>query len=216
LGRDEERARFAAIAQAEKEAILEQFYDPQTKSFDSDTQFCLSFALKLKLIPQKDVPQVLEKLIKDIRDHGYHLTTGILGTRYVMEVLRDHDQQETAMKLILQKDYPSWLDIIRERTTLSERWDGRGSQNHCMFGSVDGIFYSMLAGIQVDEQIVIDPYPAKELNRVQAKVCFGDGAIEVSWKRQEEKINLSIDITGSREALFGGQTLTAGHYDFTL
>ena len=216
LERNEEFCRFSAVAAEEKRAILARFYDPETNSFDDNTQFSLAFALKLKLIPEETVPQVLEKLLQDIRDRDYHLTTGILGTRYVMEVLVEYRQQETAIKLILQKDYPGWLALIQGKTTLSERWDGRGSQNHCMFGSVDGIFYRMLAGIRVGECIEIDPYPAKELDRVCAKVCFGDGEVGVSWRRQGEKILLSLDITGSREVLFRGKMLAAGHYEFLL
>ena len=216
LGRDEEKARFEAIALAEKQAILDRFYDPAAKSFDADTQFCLSFALKLGLIPEADEEAVLDRLVSDIEAHGNHLTTGILGTKYVMEALASHGKYQTAMNLILQKTYPGWLDLIKGRTTLAEDWKGGGSQNHCMFGCVDAIFYSTLAGIQVDEEITINPCFPKELSQVNARTRIRGGNISVSWTRLADEIHLILDISGPVSVIWRGDRLGAGHYEFIL
>ena len=196
LGRIEEQKTYEILQKNVKKAILARYYDADKKTYDDNTQFALSMALKLGLIPKEDEPAILERLVNDIEKHENHLTTGILGTKYTMEVLRDFGRQDIAMKLILQKTYPSWLNFIQGRTTLPEAWDGSGSQNHCMFGSVDAIFYSMLTGIRVDEEIVIEPYFAKELQYAEAVVELGNGTIRVHWKREENALTTSVTITG--------------------
>jgi len=216
LGKDELKLRFEEIKENVRAAILDKFYNTETKVFDDNTQFSLSFALKLRLIPTEDTEDVVNNLTQDIKNHDYHLTTGILGTKYVMEVLRDNNKQDVAMKLILQNTYPSWLNLIENKTTLSERWDGTKSQNHCMFGSVDGIFYSMLAGIKVDEEITISPYFADEINEVNAEVELANGSIGVSWERTENEIDLTITIKGDIEVKYNSEVLTSGIHYFKI
>ncbi len=212
LGRDHQKQHYISVAEQEKAVILDRFYDAENKGFDNNSQFSLSFALRLGLIPDQDERAVLERLIADIKAHDYHLTTGIFGTKHIMEVLKDKGEYETAMRLILQDTFPSWLELIRDKTTLSERWDGGGSQNHCMLGSVDSIFYSMIAGIRVDEQIEILPVICDKVGTVKAKVSIGNGQIFIN--RESDKLILDID--GVPDVFFKGNPLNSGHYEFSI
>ena len=214
LGRDS--SDIAELIEAEKRIILDTFYDAENVTFDGNSQFSLSFALKLGVIPEKDIPEAIKKLVRDVEAHGYHLTTGILGTKYIMEVLRDSGRCDVAMKLLLQDTYPSWLDMTRGKTSLPEQWDGGKSQNHCMFGSVDAILYSMLAGIRVDKEIEIKPYFADEVNLVCASTKLKNGKISVKWTREDGKISLLIKVEGNVEVKYGDSELTAGKYEFIL
>lgn len=214
LGRDS--SEIAELIEDEKRIILDTFYDTENVVFDGNSQFSLSFALKLGIIPEKDVPTAVEKLVRDVEAHGFHLTTGILGTKYIMEALRDAGRCDVAMKLLLQDTYPSWLDMTRGKTSLPEQWDGGKSQNHCMFGSVDAILYSMLAGIQVGEKIEIKPYFAEEVNRVCASTRLKNGKISVKWTRSDGKIQLLINVEGNVEVKYGDSKLTVGEYEFIL
>ena len=162
------------------------------------------------------MPTAVEKLVRDVEAHSYHLTTGILGTKYIMEALRDAGRCDVAMKLLLQDTYPSWLDMTRGKTSLPEQWSGGKSQNHCMFGSVDAILYSMLAGIVVGKEIEIKPYFAAEINRVCASTELSAGRIAVEWTREDGAITLSVEIIGSLSAVFKGQMLREGKHIFTI
>lgn len=204
------------LIENEKMIILDTFYDPETVTFDGNSQFSLAFALKLGIIPEKDIPKAVEKLAADVEAHGYHLTTGILGTKYIMEVLRDHDRGDVAMKLILQDTYPSWIDMTREKTTLPEQWDGGKSQNHCMFGSIDGIFYSMLAGIKVDKTIEIAPYFAKGISYVRAYTKLGCGNLSVEWTRTDGAVTLIINIEGDLRVKYTDKILSKGQHSFII
>ncbi len=214
LGRDS--SELAKLVEEQKKIILDTFYDADNVIFDGNSQFSLSFALKLGIIPENDVESAVEKLCANIEAHGYHLTTGILGTKYVMEVLRDTGRCDIAMKLLLQDTYPSWLDMTRGKTTLPEQWDGGKSQNHCMFGSVDGILYSMLAGIHVDKEIEIVPYFAAEVDHVCASTTLAGGKITVEWTRKDSNIELRIKIEGGLEAKYAAEVLGAGEHIFKI
>ncbi len=212
LGRDSQKQHYISVAEQEKAAILDRFYDAENKSFGNNSQFSLSFALRLGLIPDQDKQAVLERLLADIKAHDDHLTTGIFGTKHMMEVLKENNEYETAMRLILQDTFPSWLDLIRDKTTLPERWDGGGSQNHCMFGSIDSIFYSMIAGIRVDERIEILPVALDKVGSVKAKVSIREG--QLSIERTSDKLILDID--GVPDVFFKGVSLKSGHYEFSI
>ncbi len=202
LGREEDILKYSSLANQSRTAILEKFYHAKEKIFDNDSQFSISFALFLDLIPAEDISCMVSKLIADIEANNVHLTTGILGTKYIMEVLHRYHRNDIAWKLILQKTYPGWLHLIRDRSTLSENWNGTGSHNHCMFGSVDAILYKMLAGIHVDESIIITPYFPAELNFVKAGVSYADGQVLVEWNRTNTFVSLQIHVTGKRDVYF--------------
>ena len=222
LHRDEEKARFTAITEAERAAILSRFYDAEGKGFDDNTQFSLAFALMLGLIPAEDEQAVLARLVDDIHAHDDHLTTGIFGTKFLMSALEAYGRYDVIMRLLLQRTYPSWLNMIEGRTTLPERWDGgmaaKGkSQNHCMLGSVDSILYSVLGGIRVlDDRIAINPYAAKELGHVRAKANIAGGSVTVEWKRTPEGIVLDVDVCNLGDVFYGDRHLTPGHHSFIL
>ena len=105
---------------------------------------------------------LVDHLVDDIYHRGTHLTTGIFGTLFVMEVLRKYQKLDVMVELILQDEYPSWLDMLKNNTTLTETWDGNDlSRGHCMFGSVDSQIHMSLSGIVInhmdDEVITINP-----------------------------------------------------------
>ena len=142
------------------------------------------------MVPIDKRESVWRELIDDIVVvHGNHLNTGIVGTKYILNVLTENGEADLAFKLVTQTTYPSWGYMIREgATTLWERWEslteeGMNSQNHIMLGTVDAWFYKYLAGIQVDpnfpgwERIVIKPYPVKGLNFAGASLKTFRGLI---------------------------------------
>ncbi len=96
-------------------------------------------------------------LVKDIEAHQYHLTTGFLGTPFLMFVLDDNQRPDVAYKLLLQDTYPSWGYMVRKgATTWWERWNGdtgdpaMNSYNHYAFGSVMAWVFRRVAGIDSD------------------------------------------------------------------
>lgn len=146
------------------------------------------------------VPQVLRhlacaKLADDIKRRGMRLSTGFLGTPYLLDVLSNNGQTDVAIALLLQTEYPSWGYMIRKgATTMWERWNSdvgdlsMNSYNHYAFGAVVGFMYRRLAGISPIaagfRRIDIDPIYDARIGDVRSyyESCLGRIATEVRGK----------------------------------
>ena len=192
------------IATDEEWRVIDQHLAGQ---FAVRSQTGHALALYLGLVPEEQKAAVIQGLVQDIIVmHGTHVNTGIIGTRYLFDVLSDNGHAELAFKLATQTTYPSWGYMIKEgATTLWERWEyltdlGMNSQNHIMLGSIDAWFYRYLAGIQRDpsspgwQHIVIKPHVLGDLTFVSASVNTPKGLIAVSWTKQHDAFLLDVTI----------------------
>ncbi len=120
----------------------------------SQTSYVL--ALHMNLLSQAQRAVAAEKLVEDIKAHDWHLTTGFLGTPYLMIELSNSGHSDVAYRLLLQTTYPSWGYMIDHgATTMWERWNGdqmmgdpsMNSYNHYAYGAVAEWLYRYAAGI---------------------------------------------------------------------
>ena len=191
---------YGKILQQMGAKLLKLYYKPSKKRFGDGTQFSTAIALISELIPSKDVDAVFKNLVADIVVlNNTHLTTGIFGTWMVMDLLKKFGRQDIAVALMLQKTYPSWLNMLEDNTTFTETWSGReASFNHCMFGSVDAQLYKVLGGIVLDslaeQYITISPYFARECGYVKAKVHTQYGDVVSEWIREDGSIRLIVSL----------------------
>jgi alpha-L-rhamnosidase len=181
--------------------------------------------LYLDMVPAGSKQQVLGRLLHGIiAEQDYHLDTGILGTRYLLDVLTDYGHEDVAFKIATQKTYPGWGYMVGEgATTLWERWEkitggGMNSHNHIMLGSVDAWFYHTLAGISCEEagwkSMRIKPPVLAGLEGAQASIKTVLGDASVYWRKTSESLVLRFQIpVGSRATvhipmLWDQQTIT--------
>ena len=170
-------------------------------------------ALYSEIVPDDKRKTIWRELIDDVVVvHGNHLNTGIIGTKYILDVLTENGEVDLAFKLVTQATYPSWGYMIREgATTLWERWEslaeeGMNSQNHIMLGTVDAWFYKYLVGIQVDphfpgwRKIIIKPYPVKDLNFASASLETFRGLISSAWRKDVNSFFLQVSIPANSQA----------------
>jgi len=161
--------------------------------------------LYLKMVPENKERKVVSTLIEAIKEEfDYHVDTGIIGTRYLFDVLTEYGYPEVAYKMITQKSFPGYGYMISEgSTTLWERWEkleghGMNSQNHIMLGSVDTYFYKALAGIKSTDsgwkRLKIKPFIAGDIKYATATLMTIRGKIHVSWEKKREILNLKIRI----------------------
>lgn len=208
LGKDADARNYTELAEAIRQPYHAHYFDPAAHDYEAGSQCSNAFPLFLGIVPAAERLAVLGNLLDDIlkRNEG-HLTTGILGTKYMMELLNLSGHGDIAYLLANQTGYPSWDDLIQQRTTLSEHWNQSGSNNHVMFGSVDTWFYRYLAGIQVDptgpgfEKIIIKPYVPPDLSHVKAAVQTLKGEVVSEWKCGEDTFHLKTDIPVNATAL---------------
>jgi len=199
--RETGREEIANLADKIKTAYNKKYFNPKTNQYENGTQMSNAFPLFLNIVPETHKEAVLKNLIDDINvNQNGRLTTGILGTKYMIEALTETGRADVAWQLIKQKEHPSWLDMLKNRTTLSERWTLRGSNNHVMFGSIDTWFYRILAGINIDnkqpgfEHIIFKPTIAQDLTFVDAGVNTIRGKISSRWDFSDGNFRLRISV----------------------
>jgi alpha-L-rhamnosidase len=161
--------------------------------------------LALGMVPadrRQDAVEMLLQAVEKIADN--HVDTGIVGTRYLLEVLRDTGHAETAWKVATQTSYPGWGYMAAEgATTVWERWEklagqGMNSHNHIMFGTVDAWFYRTLAGIVPVEpgwrRVRVQSWPVGELRHAGATVGTVHGPLGVRWERGGGRFALELEV----------------------
>ena len=144
-------------------------------------------------------------LVKDIEAHQYHLTTGFLGTPFLMFVLDDNQRSDVAYKLLLQDTYPSWGYMVRKgATTWWERWNGdtgdpsMNSYNHYAFGSVMAWVFRRVAGIDSDatgagfHHLTIKPHFDAGLPQMHAEYDSAYGTVMTDWNRATSRFEVKI------------------------
>lgn len=200
--------RYGRIIPASYNAVASELSPHLLRFFGDSSQTSNVLPLFLDLVPHDCVEKVLDTLVEDIifrRD--YHLATGIIGTRYILETLSKYGKMEVAYKIASQSTYPSWGYMIREgATTLWERWEplaggGMNSHNHHMFGGgIESWFFKVLAGINVRldgpgfEKILIKPHIIDDLNHVSASIYTVRGLVYVQWFKEKGEIRIELEI----------------------
>lgn len=211
LGKSDEAKRYSQLSSRIKEAFNKKFL--LDDHYATGSQTCNVLPLFLDMVPEDKKKAVLKSLIDDIVVlHDNHLNTGIIGTRYILDVLTKYGKVVLAYKLATQRTYPGWGYMIQEgATTIWERWEylaggGMNSHNHIMFGSVDAWFYKVLAGINVDSagpgfrRIIIKPYIVGDLKYVSASVKTIRGMVSSSWARDENSLVLNVTLPVNTQA----------------
>ena len=191
-GRTEAAERYARMRANIGTAFAKEFVKADgTVGNGSQTSYVL--ALRFGLVPVERRVSAGQHLAADIRGRGMKLSTGFLGTPYLLDVLVDVGQVDVAVSLLLQAAYPSWgYMLAKGATTMWERWNGdvgdigMNSYNHYAFGAVVGFMYRRLAGIAPAapgfRRIEIDPVYDQRIGPVQARYdsCVGRITTKVS------------------------------------
>lgn len=195
LGKTAAAEAYDSWAEHVRVAIVRRFYDAGRATFGSQTGNAL--ALEFGVAPKDDEARVVERLVQDIRGRDMHLTTGIMGLRYVFDVLSRYGHGDMALALFHQDSYPSFGDMLaRGATTLWEGWGepehdvthGARSLNHAMMGGFDNWFYVTLAGMKPDESqpgfrhVNLQPEPPPGLAWVRAWHMTPHGRLASAWR----------------------------------
>ncbi len=211
LGHAADAERYARLAEDIRAAYLARFFDPATGKAGPATQASQSFMLYLNLAPTESRPAVLDVLLEDLRRRDGHLSTGIFGTKYMLDALSREGHAGAAGAIVNQRTFPGWghmLDL--GATTLWEHWkfsDNTYSHNHPMFGSVSEWFYRWLGGIQPDpaavgfDRIIIRPQMVSGLEWVRCAYDSARGRIVSNWQLAGGRLRMEVEIPVGATAL---------------
>jgi len=217
LGKREDAARYASLAEDIREAFQREFITASGR-VGSNTQTAYALALSFGLMPEGQEQQAAERLAQDVRAFRNHLTTGFLGTPLLCSSLSDHGQIDVAYALLNQDTYPSWLyPVTMGATTIWERWDGimpdstfqdagMNSFNHYAYGAIGEWLYRVVAGLEVDPEepgykhVRIQPRPGGGFTYARASLDTMYGLTASTWEIQDGRFHLSVAVPPNTHA----------------
>jgi alpha-L-rhamnosidase len=212
LDRTEDADTYYDLAEDIKEAFIRKYLIPNTGKFDTlTTQITQVFALWYELVPEGEKEMAFDVLINEIlQKHNGHLSTGIFGTKMLFDVLRKHNRNDVAYKVVSQRDYPGYGYMLENgATTLWEHWHlpEQNSLNHPMFGSVSEWFYRSLLGINPRydacgfDKIYIKPYIVGNLSSANGVYRSVRGDVKSGWDINSGLLNMDFLIAPNIDAI---------------
>ncbi len=205
LGKSEDARHYSGLAASIKTAFNAKFYDSETHLYATGSLTAQSCALYQDLVPEANKPAVVEALIAEIENQGYHMDVGILGAKYILNALAENGRADVAYQMLMQKTWPSYGYWIEQNaTTLWEEWNGDQSRNHIMFGDVSAWFYKYLAGIQATspgfKTIRLQPHILGDLTAARATYNSAQGTIVSDWKLENGTFHWQVTIPANTTA----------------
>ncbi len=211
LGHNEDADQYQHLAAEIQTAYLAKFFNPTTGQVGPGTQASQAFALYLNLVPVAQRPAAIQFLLNHLGGTPEaHLTTGIFGTKFLLDVLARENHGDVAAELVSQTRGSGWGAMLENgATTLWEHWqksDNTYSQNHPMFGSVSQWFYHWLGGIQPApdaigfNHIIIRPLIPNCLDWVRCHYDSVRGTIVSNWSRTGQKVTMDVTIPANTHA----------------
>ncbi len=202
LGKKDDAEKYGRLADAIRAAFQARFV--VAGKVGQGRQGEQLFGLYHRLIPAADRPAALALLKRNIEEKGGALTTGIFGTKYLLEVLSTEGMEELAGKIVARREFPGWGYMLdNDATTLWETWkpsDNTFSQNHPMFGSLEEWFMKHVLGIAPAEdavgfdRITIRPQAVAGLSWARGAYRSVKGPVRVEWNLVDGKMKLALEL----------------------
>ncbi len=201
LGRQQDAARFSALAENVKRAY--RFTCTKDGVITSDRQCEYVRPIAFGLLEEDEARNAADTLNELVIRNGYHLNTGFLSTPDLCRVLAQYGHTDTAYRLLLQDTCPSWLyEVKKGATTIWETWDGvredgtvHDSLNHYSYGAVCGWLFDGVCGIRYEAgKLSICPHPHPSLGHASAEWRAPAGVSRSAWEYRENRLIFDFSV----------------------
>ena len=228
LGKTEDAEKYNLIAANAKRAY--RYTCTKNGKITSDRQCDYVRPVSFGLLDGEEAQAAADTLDEMVKKNGYHLNTGFLSTPDLCRVLADYGHTDTAYRLLLQEECPSWLYAVkRGATTIWETWDGvrkdgtvHDSLNHYSYGAVSGWLFFGVCGIRLTAgTLTVKPQPGRELGYAKAEWRSPAGLIRSAWAYEGDRLLFDISVPVPAEIILPDGTshhVTKGdhHYEVLL
>jgi alpha-L-rhamnosidase len=176
---------------------------------DSQTAYAVAIAFGL-LEGGHATRQAGSRLAELVSGNGYRIGTGFIGTPLICDALTSTGHTETAYRLLLQTECPSWLyPVTQGATTIWERWDslrpdgtlnpdGMTSFNHVALGAVADWLHRVVAGLAPAapgyREILFRPRPGGGLTFASASHETPWGRAGISWQIAAGRLHVAMTV----------------------
>ncbi|MYC93811.1 MAG: Bacterial alpha-L-rhamnosidase [Caldilineaceae bacterium SB0661_bin_32] len=212
LGKEDEAARYARLAEEIKDALNREWLDPAAHRYATGSQTANLFPLALGIVPPASEAGVVQDIVHNIVDTwGGHHHTGNTGVTCLIDALTPHGQGEVLYDLVATPSYPGWGFMVEQgATTIWESWSLQSTvgaaESMIMWASIDEFFYNDLAGIKGPDyhgpgfmapgfsEIHIEPHPLGDLEHAGATLKTVRGELASHWRRTDCSFSLEVTI----------------------
>lgn len=208
LGRSEDEERYRTLASRIRDAFAAEYVSPNGRLV-SDSTTAYALALQFGLLPRAEQRQhAAERLTALVRDSGYRVSTGFVGTPLICDALCSVGEYDAAFQLLTQRECPSWLyPVTMGATTIWERWDSMRpdgsvnpgemtSFNHYALGAIADWLHRTVGGLAPAEpgyrRLEIRPRPGGGLTHARARHRTPYGLAEAAWTIDGERIEVIV------------------------
>nr|WP_245652379.1 alpha-L-rhamnosidase [Rufibacter tibetensis] len=207
---------YQALAEKVRKGFNHEFFIAKDASYGENKLTDNLLALYFRLVPKEQEAALFKTIanIIEVRNKG-HLSTGVVGTQWIMRSLTEFGRPDLAYKLATNTTYPSWGYMVENgATTIWELWNGNtaaptmNSYNHVMMlGDLVSWYYEDLAGIKSDrgqtgfKQIEMKPLMVNGLDFVDASYHSVHGLIKSNWKKEKKRFSWKITVPGNTKAV---------------
>ncbi|MFE7404755.1 family 78 glycoside hydrolase catalytic domain [Isoptericola sp. NPDC057559] len=210
LGREADAERYARLSDDVGRAFRAAYVDADgTVRSDCQTVYALALAWDL-LDTDARRRGAGERLATLVREAGFHVSTGFLGTPVVLDALCVAGHPDLAHEMLLTRTVPSWLyPVTMGATTIWERWDSMlpdgtinpstmTSFNHYAYGAVADWLHRSVAGIAPAapgyREIRVRPLVTGHLTSASARLDSPYGPVRVAWRLDGGRFELDLDV----------------------
>ncbi|MEU6201223.1 family 78 glycoside hydrolase catalytic domain [Streptomyces sp. NPDC047061] len=231
LGKSAEAEEFASAAADVRAAFRRHYIDEQRITSDCASVYALAIAFEV--LDETERAWAGDRLAQLVETSGHRISTGFAGTPFVTGALSSTGHTDTAYRLLLQRQCPSWLyPVTMGATTVWERWDsmlpdGRinpgdmTSFNHYALGAVADWIHRTVGGIAPltagYRHILVAPKVADGIDWARCALQTPHGRVAVEWHRQDDRVTFSVTVPRGSSAVFrwpghADRELPSGHH----
>jgi alpha-L-rhamnosidase len=209
LGNASDHDRFSAMAADLKAAFDREYVDDQG-IVKSDCATVYALAIHFGLVDGSKRELAAQRLAELAEKAGYRVSTGFAGTPFIAWALSETGHLDTAYKLLLEKENPSWLyPVTMGATTVWERWDSMlpdgtinpgemTSFNHYALGAIADWMHKVVTGIDALEpgyaRVSIAPQPGGGLTWAKSSLITPRGEVRSSWHIDGDQFTLDVKV----------------------
>jgi alpha-L-rhamnosidase len=225
IGENADADSYAALSRDVRGAFATAFVAADgTVSGNSQTGYAM--ALGMNLVPDESRAKVADKFVAKINASGGALTTGFLGTPWLLPALGGSGRMNEAYALLMRQEYPSWgYEVKMGATTMWERWNsinpdgtfndpGMNSFNHYAYGAVGQWMYQNIGGISALEagyhKSRVAPHVGGGLTSGSGSFDSAYGRIRSAWRNDSRGFRLEVDVPVNTTAQVEIPVATAG------
>ena len=180
------------------------------------------------MVSEEEKKKLAEKLSQIVAENGYRIGTGFLSTGQILFALSDYGQEETAYRLLENRQKPGWLySVTKGATTVWENWNGideegkpSDSLNHYSTGSVVAWLFGGMCGIRIMDKntVRIEPKAGGTLKYAEAEYTMQAGKIISKWSVEGNGIRYCITVPQGVSAIVVlpgvSETVAAGYHEY--